>query len=146
MHRMFELAKGVARKSLERDRSSEKYVEVMSRALWPWRGSRLLVLVSLLVVLDYVSTYAVLELSGKTYVYEGGPLASWALQRGGFTGLFIADIAAASALLLVAIAIRFLYSRFGFKGFGQAAFVVILVPYVVVTIAAVFNNIVLTFL
>lgn len=146
MHQVFRLAKAMVRKSIERDRSSERYVEALSRSLWPWRESRLLALVSFLVVLDYVSTYAVLELSGKADVYEGGLLASWALQRGGFTGLFLVDMAAASALLLVAIIIRSLHSRFGFKGFGRAAFVVVLVPYIVIAMAAVFNNIVLTFL
>ena len=76
MHRVFGLAKGMVRKSLERDRSSERYVEAVSRSLWPWRESWLLGLVSLVAVLDYVSTYAVLELSGNTHVYEGGLLAS----------------------------------------------------------------------
>ena len=146
MHRVFGLAKGVVRRSLERDRSSERYVEAVSRSLWPWPESKLLALVSFLVVLDYASTYAVLELSGKTCIYEGGPLASWALQVGGFTELFLVDVAAASVLLLAALTIRFLYSKFGFNGFGRTAFVVVLVPYVVVTMAAVFNNIVLTFL
>ena len=143
---MFKLAKDIVRRSLERDRLSERRIEAVSRTLWPWRESRLLVFVSLLVILDYVSTYAVLELSGKTYVYESGPLARWALQTGGFTGLFLVDIAAISALLLIAITARFLYSRFGFKGFGRTAFVVILVPYAVVTMAVIFNNILLTFL
>ena len=146
MHRVFGLAKGVVRKSLERDRSSERYVEAVSRSLWPWRESWLLALVGLLAALDYVSTYAVLELSGKAHVYEGGPLASWALGMGGFTGLFLVDMAAASTLLLAAVTIRFLHFKIGFKGFGRTAFVVVLVPYVVVTMAAVFNNIVLTFL
>jgi len=88
-------------------------------------------------VLDYVGTYAVLELSGKTYVYEGGPLARWALRMGGFTGLFLVDMAAASTLLLATATIRFLHSKFGFKGFGRTAFVVLLVPYAVATVAAV---------
>ena len=69
----------MVRKSLERSWTSERYVEALSRSLWPWRESWLLAFVSFLAVLDYVSTYAVLELSGKTCVYEGGPLASWAL-------------------------------------------------------------------
>ena len=146
MHRVFGLVKGTVRKSLERDRSNEQYMETASRSLWPWGESRLLVLVGFLAVLDYVSTYAVLELSGRSDVYEGGPLASWALQTGGFARLFWIDLAATSTLLLAAITIRFLHSRFGFKGFGRIAFVVMLVPYVVVTMAVVFNNIVLTFL
>jgi len=146
MHRVFRLARGMVRKSLARDRSSERYVEAVSRSLWPWPESLLLALVGLLAMLDYVSTYAVLELSGRLDVYESGPLASWALRTGGFTGLFLVDMAAASALLLVAVTIRLLHSRFGFNSFGRAAFVVVLVPYVVVTMAAVFNNIVLTFL
>jgi len=146
MHQVLRLAKGMVRKSLERDRSSERYVEALSRSLWPWPESRLLALVSFLVVLDYISTYAVLELGRRADVYEGGPLASWALQTSGFMGLFLVDIAAASALLLAAIIVRSLHLKFGFKGFGRAAFVVVLVPYVVVTMAAIFNNVVLTFL
>ena len=146
MHRVFGLAKGVVRKSLEIDRSSERYVEAASRSLWPWREAWLLVFVSFLAMLDYVSTYAVLELSGNKYVYEGGPLASWALRMDGFRGLFLVDIGAASTLLVLAITIRFLHSKFGFKGFGRTAFVIVLAPYAVVTMAAIFNNIVLTFL
>lgn len=146
MHRVFGLVKGTVRKSLERDRSSERYMEAASRSLWPWRESRLLAFVGLVAVLDYASTYAVLELSGKAHVYESGPLASWALQMGGFTGLFLFDIAAAGTLLLAAVTIRALHYRFGFKGFGRAAFVVVLVPYTVITMAAIFNNVVLTFL
>ena len=146
LHRVFGLAKSMVRKSLERDRSSERYVEAVSRSLWPWRESWLLALVLLLAVLDYVSTYAALELSGKMDVYEGGLLASWALRMGGFTRLFWVDMAAVSTLLLAALAFRFLHSKFGFKGFGRTAFVVVLVPYIVITMAAIFNNIVLTFL
>lgn len=146
LHRVFGLAKSMVRKSLERDRSSERYVEAVSRSLWPWRESWLLVLVLLLAVLDYVSTYAALELSGKMDVYEGGLLANWALRMGGFTRLFWVDMAAVSVLLLAALAFRFLHSKFGFKGFGRTAFVVVLVPYIVITMAAIFNNIVLTFL
>ena len=55
-------------------------------------------------------------------------------------------MAATITLLLIAIIIRTLHSNFGFKGFGRTAFVVVLVPYVVVTMAAIFNNVVLTFL
>ena len=55
----------------------------------------------------------------------------------GFTGLLLVDIAAANALLLAAVTIRFPHSRVGLKGFGRTAFVVALVPYAVVTVAAV---------
>jgi len=146
MCQVFGLAKGIVRKSLERDRANERYAEVVSRSLWPWQESRLLAIVGCLAALDYVSTYAVLELSGNKYVCEGGPLANWALQMGGFTGLFLLDIAAVTALLLAAVSIQYLHSKFGFKGFGRAAFVVFLVPYVVITTAVVYNNIALTFL
>lgn len=146
MRGVFRLARGIVKRSIERDRSSEPYVEALSRSLWPWRETWLLALVCLLALLDYVSTYAVLEFSGNEYVYEGGPLASWALQVGGFSWLFLVDIAAASVLLLVAITIRSIHSKFGFRGFGRTAFVFVLTPYVVITMAAIFNNIALTFL
>jgi len=145
MCQVFRLAKGMVKKSLERDRASERYVETLSRSLWPWRESWLLAFVSFLAVLDYISTYAALELSGNTYVYESGPLANWTLRMGGFTRLFLVDMATVSVLLLAAVTIRFLHYKLGFKGFGRAAFVVVLVPYAVITMAAVFNNIVLTF-
>jgi hypothetical protein len=146
MHRLFRLVKSAVRKSIERDRSTESYVEAASKSLWPWRESWLLGLVSLLAVLDYASTYAFLELSGSKHVYESGPLARWALQMGGFARLFWVDVAAVSALLVAAVTIRFLHFKFGFKGFGRAAFVFILVPYAVITMAVIFNNVVLTFL
>jgi hypothetical protein len=146
MHRLRERLKEMAQKNRERERSIEPRFEAVSRHLWPWRESRLLALVGLLAVLDYVSTYAALELSGNTRVYEGGPLASWALQIGGFRGLLLVDIAAAGILLLAAVTIRSLHFKLGFKGYGRIAFVVILVPYVVATMAAVFNNVVLTFI
>jgi len=146
MRQIFRLAKGMVRESLKRDRPNEQYVEALSRSLWPWRELWLLAFVSFLAVLDYISTCAALELSGNACVYESGPLASWALQMGGFTRLFLVDVATVSVLLLAAITIRFLHYKFGFKGFRRAAFVVVLVPYAVITMAAVFNNIVLTFL
>lgn len=146
MRRVFGLVKGKVRKSLERDRSLERHVEALSMSLWPWREAWLLAFVGVVAVLDYASTYAFLELSGNPHAYEGGPLASWALQLGGFKHLFMVDMAALSALALAAIAIRFAYSKFGFKGFGRTAFVLLLVPYAVVALAIVFNNVVLTFM
>ena len=146
MQRLFKRLKEMARKNRERERSIEPRLEAASRSLWPWQESRLLGLVCCVAALDYVSTYAFLELSGNTQLYEGGPLAAWALQKGGFMGLLLVDIAAASVLLLTAITLRSLHSKFGFKGYGRTAFVLILVPYVVVTMAAIFNNIALTFI
>lgn len=143
---MVGLTKDIIKKSLKVDRSTERYVEAVSRSLWPWGESRLLALVGLLVMLDYLSTFAALELSGNKYLYEGGPLANWALQTAGFAGLFLFNIFIISALLLTALTIRFLHFKFGFEGFGRAAFVVMLAPYVVVTMAAIFNNVLLTFL
>ena len=146
MHRVLQLAKDMAKKSLERDRASERYVEVVSKCLWPWRESWLLLLVGLLAVLDYISTYTLLELSGKMAIYEGGALASWALQIDGFRGLFLMNITAVSTLSLAAVTTRFLYAKFGFKGFGRTAFVVLLVPYAVVAVAAIINNLLMLFL
>jgi len=146
MHRVLQLVKDMAKKSLERDRASEQYVEVVSRFLWPWRESWLLLLVGLLAILDYISTYTLLKLSGKMAIYEGGALASRALQIDGFRGLFLMNITAVSALSLTAVTTRFLYTKFGFKGFGRTAFVILLVPYAVVAAAAIINNLLILFL
>ena len=124
----------------------EKHFEAASIRLWPWRESLLVILVVLLATLDYISTYAFLELSGNKYLYESGKLASWALHKGGFTLLFCVDIAAISALILLAISLRFFQFRLGFRGYGRTCFVVLLIPYAVITLAVIFNNVVLVFL
>lgn len=134
------------RKSIERDRSKERYFEAASRSLWPWRESKLLATVSLVALLDYLSTYAFLALSGNMRLTEGGPLARWALHQGGLSTLFLIDLAAVAGLAMLAVSTRLLYTRFGFQGFGRAAFVFVLVPYLVIALAAVFNNVVLTFI
>jgi len=134
------------RKAKERDRRAERYVEAASRFLWRWRLPWLVAFAGFVALLDYASTYAVLELSGKRYLNEGGPLASWALEKGGFGGLFLADLAAVTAISIAAIVARFIFLRFGFKGFARAAFVFLLTPYVVMALVAVVNNMVLAYL
>ncbi|MDD4877279.1 MAG: hypothetical protein PHQ86_09205 [Dehalococcoidales bacterium] len=146
MENMVNFTKRMIRRGMERDRSNERYVKAISKHLWPWQESKLIGLVSLLVILDYLSTYAFLKLSGKTNVFESSPLASWALQTGGFFKLFWVDIVSIFILLLVAITLRYLINKLGFNIFARTAFVIVLIPYVVITIAAIFNNIVLTFI
>lgn len=134
------------KKAVERDRRAERYVEAASRFLWRWREPWLLAFVAFVALLDYASTYAILALSGKSYLNEAGSLARWALEKGGFAGLFLADLAAVFAISLVAVTLRFVLFRFGFRGFGRAAFVFLLVPYAVVAMVAVINNLLLTYL
>ncbi len=134
------------RKATERDRRAERYVEAASKFLWQWRERWLLALVTFVALLDYASTYAVLALSDKTYLNEAGSLASWALDKGGFIGLFLADLAAVFVISLVAITLQFIYIKRGFRGFGRAAFVFLLVPYAVVAMVAVINNLILAYL
>jgi hypothetical protein len=146
MNRTFAAVKDRLKRSIERERYLEKHFEAVSMRLWPWRDSSLVALVGLLAVLDYISTYAFLELSGNKSLYESGKLASWALQKGGISLLFWTDVAAVSALILLAVSLRFFQFRFGFRGYGRACFVVLLIPYVVITLAVIFNNVVLVFL
>ena len=134
------------RKAVERDRRAEGYMEATSRLLWRWQESRLLLLVASVALLDFATTYTILAWSGKSYLNEAGSLASWALDKGGFAGLFLADLAAVFAISLLAITLRFILSRFNYKGLGRAAFVFLLLPYAVVGMAAVINNLVLTYL
>jgi hypothetical protein len=134
------------KKAKERDRRAERYVEAASKFLWRWREPWLLAFVAFMALLDYGSTYAILDLSGKSYFNEAGSLASWALEKGGFTGLFLADLAAVCAISLAAIILRSILFRFGFRGFGRAAFVFLLLPYAVMALVAVINNLVLAYL
>lgn len=143
---VLQFMKGRLRKAAERDRRAERYVETASRFLWRWREPWLLAFVCFVALLDYASTYALLALSGKNYLNEAGSLARWALDKGGFAGLFLVDLAAVFAISLVAITLRFILFRFGFRGFGRAAFVFLLIPYAVVAMVAVINNLVLAYL
>jgi hypothetical protein len=142
---VLEFIKGRLRKAVERDRRAERYMEAASRFLWRWREPWLIAFVVFMALMDYASTYAVLGLSGKSYLNEAGSLARWALDKGGFAGLFLADLAAVFAISLVAIALRFILLRSGFKGFGRAAFVFLLLPYAIMSLVAVINNLVLAY-
>ena len=109
------------RRSLGWSRAMERRLEVVSRAIWPWHHAWLVPLVALLAALDLLSTYAFLELSGKPDVYESGQLAAWALQRGGFNGLYIMNAIAVGFLCLVAVGAHRYYSRLGLRVFARTA-------------------------
>jgi len=129
----------------EIDRGLGRHAEKVSRFLWPWQERRLFLVVGLLAVLDFTSTYTLLELSRRSDVYESGLVAIWALDRGGFPLLLLVDIIAALIMSLSALIARHLYSRHGFPGYGRAAFVFLLAPYIIIAAVAVINNIVLLF-
>jgi hypothetical protein len=145
MHSVRDFVRRRLRESVERDRRAESRIEAISHVLWRWPEQRLVALVGLMALLDYATTTMALELSGKTHVYEGGLLAGWALRVGGLGWLFLVDMGVVAALVLLAIAARRLYSRFGYTGFGRAAFVAVLVPYAVVAASAAVNNLIVTF-
>ena len=132
-------------KSVERDRGADPHVGAISRFIWPWRESRLLFLVGCMVALDFTSTFVAIELSGSGFIGEGGRLANWALETGGFPGLLLLDLTAVATMFAVAFAARRLYSRSGYAGFARIAFVVALLPYAISTAGAVFNNVMLAF-
>jgi hypothetical protein len=140
---MFKSAKSILIRSQEIDRGMGQYAERLSRFLWPWPERWLLVVVGVLCVLDFMSTYAVLELSGRSNVYERGNLAAWALVVGGFPFLLLVDAIGVVTLSVVALVSRHLYIRYGHSGYGRAAFVFILIPYIIIATFAVLNNIIL---
>ena len=122
--------------AVRQDPTRDRSIEAFSKRLWPWREWRLPSVVAAVAALDYFSTYAALEISGKEVIHEIGLLGGWALGKGGFAGLFLADACALTALLLAAAAARMLCRRRGFAGAGRAAFVVLLLPYVFAASAA----------
>lgn len=144
MNSVVQWAREAAERNKRRDRGAERYVEAASRRLWPWRETWLLVVVALLAGLDFLSTLAFLHFTGKGYAYEQGVLAQWALREGGLPVLFLVDLGVVLLVALIALGVRSLYRRYGFKGFGRAAFVVVLLPYAIMAVAAVINNVVLT--
>jgi hypothetical protein len=119
--------------------------EKISRFIWPWQEAWLLAVVGSLSFFDFLSTLTLLKLSGKSGVIESGRLAGWALDTGGFGFLLLVDFAAASLLSLAAIGARYLYTKFGFKGYGRASFVFLLLPFIAITGFAIINNILLLF-
>ena len=125
------MIKAKAKKSLERDRAMERRMNVLSRFLWPWDDAWLVPLVVLLAASDLISTYILLEVSGKANVYESGLLASWALSRGGFNGLYIMNAVAVGLLCVIAVAAWLFYGRFGLIGFARAAYVAVLAAVVI---------------
>ena len=145
LHKILESLKTRLKKANEQDRKLEKPIEKVSRLIWPWPESKLIQFVCILAAMDYASTFAALHFNFSHQVYEFGPLAKWALTLGGFPELLVIDIAVISFLILFASLARALYIRSGFPGFGRSAFVFIFVPYAVVMLPIIFNNIISTF-
>jgi hypothetical protein len=141
MQKMFESMRAGIKKANEQERKLERPIEKVSRLIWPWQESKLLLFVSLTAVLDFISTFSALKFNGNHGVFESGWIAKWALGIGGFPELFLVYAAAIAALILIAIGIRALYNRLGFPGFARSAFVLIFVPYSVIIIPVIINNI-----
>ena len=132
------------RHSVRRDRKFEPSIERVSRYLWPWREAWLVRTAFLVAALDFLSTYALLDLSNKPNAYERGILASRALQVDGFRGLLIMNLLAVGTICLVAIGAKLLYSRFGYHGFARAGFVAAILPYTLAAFLAAVNNVIRT--
>jgi hypothetical protein len=137
---MNKAARARAERNREIDQSFDRHVGRLSRIVWPFREVRLLVVIGSLFILDYISTYLALKNANN---YEDGPLAGWALRTGGFGLLLLVDVIAAVVFALLAMLARYLYRRSGFQGYGRAAFVVLLLPYVIRTTIVVINNFIL---
>jgi hypothetical protein len=127
------------------DRGFGPWFEKVSRFIWPWQELWLLVVVGSLSLFDFLSTLTLLKLRARSGVIESGRLAGWALDTGGFGFLLLVDFVAASLLSLAAIGVRYLYTRFGFKEYGRASFVFLLLPFIAITGFAIVNNILLLF-
>ena len=145
MEKIFALIRARIKRAIERDKKLERPIEKFSRLIWPWQESKLILLVALLAVADYISTFMALRLSANHQVSELGLLANWALTSGGFAQLLMVDAAAIGAFILLAIGVRALYNRFGFPGFARSAFIFIFVPYTVIIVPVIINNVFLTF-
>jgi hypothetical protein len=137
---MFKSAQTWLNRSREIDRGLGKYAERISRFIWPWNERWLLVVASVLCFVDFITTFILLNLSGRNDVYESGVIASRALERGGFILMLTFDIIAMMVLSLLAFTAKRIYDRKGHRDYGRAAFVFILIPYVVVTIFVIINT------
>ena len=129
----------------ERDKKLERPIEKVSRAIWPWRESNLILFVTLLAVADYVSTFMALRLSANHQISELGLMANWALSLGGFAQLLLVDAVAIGIFILLALGVRALFNKFGFPGYARTAFIFVFVPYTVIIVPIIINNVFLTF-
>ena len=145
MPRTLQLIRPPAKREARGTSLDDQSIAAFSRRLWPWRERRLLGLVAAVAVIDYFTTYAALEVSGKEGIREIGVLGSWALDRGGFAGLLLAQACAVTALSFAAGAARKLCGRRGLNHLGRAAFVVLLLPYAFAAAAAAVWNLVAAF-
>jgi hypothetical protein len=145
MRKFFESLRKSVRQSIERDKKLEKPIERISMLIWPWRESKLVFFVSLLALLDYISTYIAIKFNIGHQVYEAGLIAKWALDTGGFGKLFFVDVAVIGTFILIALGVSSIYSRLGHQGYRRAAFIFILLPYVVFMFGVVINNTINTF-
>ena len=145
MQRILESIRTQIKRAHQRDKKLEQPIEKFSRSVWPWQESKLILFVALLAVSDYVSTFMALKLSANHQVAELGLLANWALNSGGFAQLFLVDAAAIALLALFAFGMRALFQKFGFPGFARSAFIFIFVPYTVIIVPVIINNVFLTF-
>lgn len=135
----------IAEKNKLKDRGFDKYIGRFSRFIWPLSEKWLVLLSGILCLMDFSSTYIDLSVIHNPDVVESGPMAGWALGVGGFGFLFIVDIFVVSAMVGIALTARYLYSRSGLKGYARAAFIVLLLPYIVRTVIAVIGNLAIAF-
>jgi len=145
MRKFFESLRERVRQSIERDKKLEKPIERVSRLIWPWPESRLILFVILLALLDYISTFIAIKFNLGHQVYEAGLIAKWALDTGGFVKLFFVDVAVIGTFILIARGVSSIYSRLGHQGYRRAAFIFVLLPYVVFMFGVVVNNTINTF-
>ena len=143
---LFDRVRNRLRKDIERERHLDGHIETISIKLWPYPEKKLVFYVIIMALLDFTSTFTALKLSGNDHVSEVGLLAKWALQDGGFSRLFLVDTIAICTLIFLAIIARSMYVKFGLNGFGRAAFVLLLVPYLVFIFGVIVNNILVAFL
>jgi hypothetical protein len=135
----------LAEKSRKADRALDRHAGRLAAFVWPFETRYLALSVSALAAMDLLSTYVNMGILRNPNVVESGPVAAWALSAGGFGLLLAVDIASVGLVLGVALVVRRFYFRSGLYGYGHAAFVVVLLPYVVRTTAVVISNFALFF-
>jgi hypothetical protein len=132
--------KDAGEKSRKIDQGFDITAGKISRAIWPIREVWLFAVAGFLMLSDFTSTY--LAMKNDPRVGELNPLAAQALNKGGFPLLFLFDLAFVGLWCLLSLGARYLYSRVGYKGYGRAAFVLLMVPYIFWTSLIVVNNVV----
>ena len=116
-----------------------------SSRLWPANMVLLCLACAAATLLDYLTTYHLLELSGKPAI-EGNAFSRALLEQGGWRLLFIKDLIAVGIYAIAAFAVYKTAATRNMAGLGRFLSVAVLLVYLLARLIPAINNTLLAYL